>query len=130
MAGMFFWIRSTTRQPFPLNRRFNRPWQAFDSETTPLQSNTNPGGFPCSGRTAWLKGKEREIYRIDTVQLVRGTDVPEDISQPIVALDHFDYGTDQKSMHRKLEALEDLVLRRQKTVVIVTSANPIYLLTG
>lgn len=124
----FFLLRATIRRLFLMDFKADKPWQEI--QLTPdlkIDQNLILIGLPFSGKTLAFKDR-LDLHLIDLAAVLRGDLVSgRPVAQPVVVLDHFAYGcNDAESNRRKLELLERFVFKEGKTVVILTTIDPLF----
>jgi hypothetical protein len=124
----FVLLRATIRRLFLTDFKADKPWQEI--QLTPdlkIDQNLILIGLPFSGKTLAFKDR-LDLHRIDLAAVLRGDQVSgRPVAEPVVVLDHFAYGcNDAESNRRKLELVERFVFKEGRTVVILTTIDPLF----
>jgi hypothetical protein len=124
----FFLLRATIRRLFLTDFKADEPWPEI--QLTPglkIDHNLILIGLPFSGKTQAFTGR-KDLHMIDLAEVLGGDRASvRQVTEPIVVLDHFAFGcNDPESNRRKLEMVERFVFRNAKTVVILTTIDPLF----
>lgn len=86
-------------------------------------------GLPASGKTQALKSR-KDLHVIDLAAVLGGGWVSaRQVSEPVVVLDDFAFGCNDPELNRrKLEIVEQFLFRDAKTVIILTTIDPLFYL--
>jgi hypothetical protein len=131
-AGLGAWLFFITRQLFFATYRAAPPVDALQG-TSLVGSHTIILGPPRSGKRRYVERFKDRVTTVDIRLLPPG---PAPWAAPAdafgtVALDHFDHDIDRaESNVKKLELIEALMFRDNKTVCLLTTVDPMYYLTS
>jgi hypothetical protein len=125
----FGWVKPTLQQLFLFKLKPQEPLPEIAlTESTPISQDLILLGFDEATVSATLR-RRKDTFVIDFAGILRGQSVQlEHIGEPVVAIEHFDYGNDNQDANRKkLDILETLVaLEPGKHVLIVTTVDPVF----
>jgi hypothetical protein len=125
----FCWVKPTLQQLFLFKLKPQEPLPEIGlTEFTPISQDLILLGFDEVTTSATLR-RRKDTFVIDFAKVMRGQSVRlEDIDEPVVVIEHFDYGNDNEDANRKkLDILETLAaLEPGKHVLIVTTVDPVF----
>ena len=129
-AGAFFLLRATIQRLFVTDFRPDEPWpEVLIDPPPPLDRNLILIAQPFSGLTKAFS-KRDNLRVIDLAAALREDSFHlGQVAEPVVVLDHFAFAcNDPAANRRKLDILEQLVYFQGKTVVILTTIDPLFYL--
>jgi hypothetical protein len=128
LIGMYFSVRSTLRKMFLVNMKMPDalPEITLDKAIA-RHKNLILLSLPCSEKSIALESR-KDVSTIDLVHFIHDKQGLPKSAGNIVALDHFEVDMDDDAANeKKLELLEHLV-RSKKTVLIITTIDPLFYL--
>jgi hypothetical protein len=134
LAILFLFVGRAAEKIFLINL-YNPVHSALTNLEAPVSTNQLVMGLPGSGKTKALIQREaarQDIYRLDLAEIVEGKNgqpaeaLSEHRNVP-VAVDHFEYcaGDEAPCSEQKLQFLEYLVYEQRRTVMLVSTIDPL-----
>jgi hypothetical protein len=128
IAGTFLWLRSTLRKIFLLDVRLGKPWPELSLlDDLPVSKDLILLRPVSSEETIALGESTDEFYSVNLATVAQDHTIDTDpITQPVIILNNFDIGLDNRvTGRRKRRLLEKLInaTQNRKAVIIVSARD-------
>ncbi|HXA86609.1 MAG TPA: hypothetical protein VNZ47_16110 [Candidatus Dormibacteraeota bacterium] len=128
LIGMYFSVRSTLKKMFLINMKMPDALPEITlEEAIARNQNLILLSLPCSERSKALKSR-KDVSTIDLVHFIHDRQGLPKSTGNTVALDHFEVDMDDDAANEKKLELVDHLVRSNKTVLIITTIDPMFYL--